>query len=148
MFCAMTQKLTGADLKPDLEKAEQELKALLDRVQALREWITATRKLSGKRINSIDNDQAIPFSPPRRRTKAAELAEQVIEVLRRLGRPTHVNLIAIELSRRGYEVGAKNPAATVAVALSRRPDQFVKVGPNTFDLVRKEVQAKEAQAAG
>jgi hypothetical protein len=132
----MKQKLTGADLKPDLQKAERELEDLLDRAEALREWIAATKKLSGKRVNLAEN-QAIPISP-RRRTKTAELAEHVIEVLRRTGRPMHVNLIAIELSRKGYQVKAKNPAATVAVALGRRPDQFSRVGPNTFDLVSKE----------
>ena len=61
-------------------------------------------------------------------------------------RPMHVNFIAIELSRKGYPLKAKNPAATVAVALSRRPDQFTKVGPNTFDLVKKEAKEIEVVA--
>jgi len=135
----MAEKLTKADLRDDLAKAEQELQELLARADSLNEWITATKKLCGKLTRSPDQ-QPLAFVP-RRRTKAIELINRVSEVLRDSGKPLHVNAIAAELSKRGYPVVAKNPTATLAVALGRRPEYFTRVGPNTFDLVKKEAKA-------
>jgi len=141
----MKQKLTSADLKADLAKAEKELQDLLERTTILREWITVTKKICGKR-HSTQETQELPLTfVPRRRTKTTELATQVREILGKIGRPMHVNFIAIELDRKGHPIDAKNPAATLAVALSRRPDEFARVGPNTFDLAKKDA---EAQAVG
>jgi|SRR5208282_643565 len=136
----MKDRLTKNDLKGDLDKAEKELQELLRRAEYLREWITATKKLCGKLPNAAENQQPLAFMP-RRRTKTSVLAAQVVEVLRSAGRPLHVDEIASELEKLGHPVAAKNPAATVAVALSRRTNQFARVAPNTFDLVQKEVRA-------
>jgi uncharacterized protein YgfB (UPF0149 family) len=46
----MAEKLKQADLKVQLASAESELQSLLNRAQALRDWITATRKLCGKQV--------------------------------------------------------------------------------------------------
>jgi hypothetical protein len=141
----MTEKLTNADLKASLIRAERELLHHLSRAERLREWITATKKLCGKRDQTPAQPPSGVMLIPRRRTKTAVLATQVAEVLKAIGHPLHVDAIATELSKRGHPIMAKNPAATVAVALSRRPDQFTKVGPNTFDLAK---EVKEAKAAG
>jgi len=141
----MKEKLTRNDLKADLAKAEQELQELLTRAESLREWITATKKLCGKLSHTNEQNQQPLTFKPRRRTKTAVLAAQVSEVLRAVGHPLHVDAIAAELTKRGNPVMAKNPAATVAVALGRRTDQFSRVGPNTFDLVK---EVKEAKVAG
>ena len=135
----MKDKLTRNDLKADLDKAEKELQELLTRAEFLREWITATKKLCGRPANESTQSQPLTFVL-RRRTKTVELAAQVTDVLRSTG-PMHVNGIASELAKRGHPVMAKNPAATLAVALSRRPDQFTKVAPNTFDLAKREAKA-------
>jgi HB1, ASXL, restriction endonuclease HTH domain len=141
----MKDRLTRNDLKADLAKAEQELQELLTRAESLREWITATKKLCGKLSHSNEqNQQPITFMS-RRRTKTSVLAAQVSEVLLSTGRPMHVDSIAAELAKRGHPVMAKNPAATVAVALGRRTDQFTRVGPNTFDLAK---ETKEIKVAG
>src|ERR1700733_7826117 len=131
----MADKLTGADLKEDLAKAEAELQYHVERAAMLKEWITATKRICGKRYSS-ENEGALTFIP-RRRTKTNELVKNVADVLTAFGRPMHVNLIAVELDRKGHPINAKNPAAALAVSLSRRPEAFKKVGPNLFDLVRK-----------
>jgi hypothetical protein len=136
----MKQKLTNADLKPDLAKAEKELQDLLERAEVLREWITITKKLAGKRPRGTELQAETVTVFTRRRTKTAVLAAQVKEVLRSSGRPMHVMYIAQALAKEGHPVTAKNPVATIAVALSRRPEEFTKTGPNTFFL--KETEAK------
>ncbi len=144
----MADKLKKEDLRAQLASAESELQEYINRVQILREWIAVTRKLCGKK--PLVTNQLTPAGVTqiaRRRTKTSILASQVAQVLISVGHPLHVNEIVAELSRRGQSPTAENPAATVAVALARRPEQFVKVSPNTFDLVKKDQQG-EIQAMG
>jgi hypothetical protein len=135
---------TKADLKAQILWAENELQHTLARAQSLREYITATRKLAGKKAPEFEQ-QVLPGIRviPRRRTKGAVLAKQVAEVLKSVGAPMHVKDIVERLAQTGNPVIAKNPLNTVAVALIRRADQFTKVGRNIFDLVNKEGKAAE-----
>ena len=129
----MKNKLNKTDLRAALESAKKELQELLTRTQHLREWIAVTEKLCSKRGKSMLSTEPAMVARPRR-TKTAVLAGQVIEVLQAARKPMHVEEIIEGLERSGHPVNAKNPKATVAVALTRRTDQFRKVGPNTFDL--------------
>jgi hypothetical protein len=129
----MRDKLKNTDLRAALASAEKELQEILGRAEHLREWITVTKKLCAKRGKNSISDES-PIVPGTRRTKASLLAAHVIEVLQAGGKPMHVEHIVAELSRAGHPVTAKNPKAAVAVALSRRPEQFLKTAPNTFGL--------------
>jgi hypothetical protein len=137
----MTDKLSRSDLKAQLVTAKAELKETLDRVRWLQEFIAVTEKLVGKRSSPPQQTNAVAILPQRRRTKGTVLAEQVKEVLIASNRPLHVKEIIEKLRERGQSVLAENPAAAVAVALTRRKDQFERVSGNTFGLVQKEQQA-------
>jgi len=130
---------TKADLKEHIAWAEDELKRILERAEALRQYIAATRKLAGKKAPEFVQ-QSLPGVTviPRRRTKGATLATHVADILRGAGVPLHVKAIVEKLAQGGNPVIARNPLNTVAVALSRRPDQFKKTGPNMFDLNSRE----------
>ena len=134
----MSEKLKQNELKATLARAETELQETLARAQALREWITATRKLCGRKVQT----GPLPVEPgvtpmPRRRTKGTELANRVAGILQSAGRPMHVRDIVAELEKGENPLKARNPVATVAVLLSRRPELFLKVSPNTFELIKK-----------
>jgi hypothetical protein len=139
----MADKLSRTDLKAQLVTAKAELKETLDRVRWLQEFIAVTEKLVGKRSSSPPQQltNAVAILPQRRRTKGTVLAEQVKEVLIASNRPLHVKEIIEKLRERGQSVLAENPAAAVAVALTRRRDQFERVSGNTFGLVQKEQKA-------
>ena len=141
----MKEKLKTTDLRAALTSAEKELQDILVRAEQLREWISVTKKLCAKRGSTgLPNDPSLMAGS--RRTRASVLATHVIEVLRAAERPLHVEQIVLELSRAGHPVMAKNPKATLAVALGRRPETFTKVGPNTFG-VAENVGAKEELVA-
>lgn len=72
------------------------------------------------------------------RESVADMTKQVLEAG---GRPMHVRQILKELQNRGFQSRAKYPTAIVVVALRRRPDEFVKVRPNTFAL-RKWIETR------
>jgi hypothetical protein len=129
----MGEKLKIGDLKETLASAEAELDTLEKRVEALKEWIAVTRKLCSKSPKLSVNVEAT-FVPRMRRTKTADLTNQISEVLQEKGGPMHVRDIVIALAEKGQPMTAQNKDATVAIALSRRPDQFQKTGPNTFAL--------------
>ena len=145
----MSSKLIGKPTKTDLRAqiawAERELSETLARAASLREYISATRKLIGKKAPEYEQ-QDLPGVAviPRRRTKGAALAGQVADVLRAAGGPMHVRDIVKKLAENGNPVIAKNPINTTSVLLVRRHDQFAKVSPNTFDLVKKEGMADTA----
>ena len=132
-------KPTKADLKAQIAWAENELNETLAHAASLREYISATRKLIGKKAPEYEQ-QDLPGVTviPRRRTKGAVLANQVADVLRASGHAMHVREIVKKLADNGNPVIAKNPINTTAVLLMRRADQFARVSPNTFDLVKKE----------
>lgn len=134
----MKEKLKTTDLKTALASAEKELQEILVRAEQLREWIVVTKKLCAKRGSTGAATDATMMAGSRR-TKASVLAAHVIEVLNAAGRPLHVEQIIQELSRAGHPVTAKNPKATLAVALGRRPETFLKAGPNTFGVAEKVV---------
>lgn len=141
----MKEKLKTTDLRTALASAEKELQDILVRAEHLREWISVTKKLCAKRGSTgLASDPALMAGS--RRTKASVLAAHVIEVLRAAERPLHVEQIVLELSRAGHPVTAKNPKATLAVALGRRPETFTKVAPNTFG-VAEIVGSKEELVA-
>lgn len=128
----MVKHIKKAAFKDVLADAERELQELTVRAERLKEFITATRKLvaKGNVVSSANGSTAFP--PKRRRSNV--LADHVSEVLRKAARPMHAKEIAAELEKLGQQVAV----ATVAVALIRRPEQFAKVAPNTFELVRHE----------
>lgn len=129
----MKEKLKLSDLRATLESAEAELESLTKRVEVLKEWIAVTRKLCVK-----NSKVPATFDPPplrTRRTKTADLTIQVLEVLAEKGAPMHVKDIVLALEEKNHAMTAKNPEATLAVALSRRPDKFQRTGPNTFGVV-------------
>ncbi len=132
----MKDKLKNTDLRVALASAKKELQEILGRAEHLREWIAVTEKLCAKRgKNAMASDE--PMVPGTRRTKASVLATYVIEVLLTAGKPLHVETIVAELQKAGHPVTAINPKAAVAVALSRRPEIFAKVAPNTFGIAEK-----------
>jgi hypothetical protein len=129
----MSQKLKNTDLKEALASAEAELVSLLKRAETLREWITVTRKLCAKNTKSgpeSEASQVVRF----RRTKTTGLVQYIVEVLKEAGKPLHVDEILKKLEENNHPVTAKNPKATIAIALSRRTDEFRKTAPNTFGL--------------
>jgi hypothetical protein len=136
----MAERLKTTELKASLVQAKRELQDLLTRAGRLKEWIAATEKLCGKKGQSHDSDVETGTVVRFRRTKAVLLAAQVAAVLKDAGKPMHVREIVAELAKRQQPVTARNPVATVAVALGRRAEQFAKTGPNTFDLVEKEAK--------
>jgi hypothetical protein len=138
-------KLKNVDLKEALANAEAELAALAKRAESLKEWITVTKKLCAKNFKASGGMEAEPII--RRRTRNTTLAEQVQEVLREAKEPMHVDDIVESLKAKGHEVMAKNPKATVAVALSRRQDKFVKVKPNTFGLAAEAIKPEAVNIA-
>jgi len=127
------KKLKNTDLKEALANAEAELAALHKRAESLREWIIVTKKLCAKnsKVSGTIDAEAIVT----RRTRTPALAQQVHDLLVEVGSSMHVDDIVEALKTKGQPVMAQNPKATVAVALSRRPDQFTRVKPNTFALV-------------
>ncbi len=140
-----TVKPSKQDLKAQLLWAESELKQTLEKAQSLRDYIMAVRKLCGKKGPAFEQQElpGVAVIPHRRRTKGAALANQVADILRVAGAPLHVKAIVAKLADSGHPVIAKNPTNTVGVALILRADQFVKVSPNTFDLVKKQETAAE-----
>ncbi len=129
-------KLKNIDLKDALANAEAELAALHKRAEQLREWIAVTKKLCAKNSTAsgaITDTEAVVTRT--RRTRTTALAQQVREVLLEAGAEMHVDDIVEALKAKGHPVMAQNPKATIAVALSRRADQFTRVKPNTFALV-------------
>jgi hypothetical protein len=140
MFAFVSTKLRTAELKEALASAEAELQELHARVEALEEWITVTRKLCAKPVR-VGSPEILPS----RRTKTAGLAQHITEVLLALEQPMHVNDIVAALEGFGHPVQAKNPGATVAIALSRRPKEFIKTAPNTFGLVPRKAEPEEAK---
>jgi hypothetical protein len=136
-------KLKNIDLKDALVNAEAELAAVLKRAESLREWIIVTKKLCAKNFKA--SMEAEPII--RRRTRNTTLAQQIREVLLEAGRPMHVDDIVKTLQTKGHPVMAKNPKATIAVALSRRVEEFERVKPNTFALVTKPSAAEVANMA-
>jgi hypothetical protein len=141
-------RLKNNDLKDALANAEAELAALHKRAESLREWIAVTKKLCAKNSKAAevitDNDAVVMRT---RRTRTTALAQQVREVLLEAGAEMHVNDIVEALKAKGHPVMAQNPKATIAVALSRRPEQFARVKPNTFALVPELSATKNASIA-
>jgi hypothetical protein len=139
-----SRKLKNTDLKEALAAAEDELAFVLKRADQLREWIAVTKKLCAKNIKAAEPDSAP--GPRFRRTKASGTLQHVLEVLREAGTPLHVDDIVKRLAANNHASTAKNPKATIAVALSRRPDQFQKTGPNTFGIAFKTLPPFESKA--
>lgn len=139
----MRDQLKPVELKAQLATAKSELKETLERVQQLRDFITATERLCRRKGTAAppSASASVTVMPQRRRTKAAALASRVAEILQHAGKPMHVRDIVAELAKRGEPIAAQNPVASVAVALGRRTDQFKKVSGNTFDLVKVEDKA-------
>src|SRR5580693_4796850 len=123
----MSRKLKNIDLKEALASAEDELAFVLKRAEQLREWITVTKKLCAKNTKNAEPETA-PVTRSRR-TKMTGVVEHVLEVLQTAGGPMHVDDIMRKLTENGHPVMARNPKATIAVALSRRTDQFRKTAP-------------------
>jgi hypothetical protein len=133
IFAAVT-KLKNTDLKEALAAAEAELTVVLKRADTLREWIIVTRKLCApKGSKHVIGPEVAPIARGRR-TKTTGLIQHVLEVLQEANAPMHVDDILKKLTENNHPVAARNPKATIAVALSRRTDQFRKTGPNTFAL--------------
>lgn len=139
----MADKLKPAELKAQLATAKSELKETLERVQQLRDFIAVTERLCRRKGSGATTAAAssVTIMPHRRRTKTALVAGRVAEILKAAGKPMHARDIVSKLAERGHPVMAQNPIAAVAVALARRPDQFKKMGSNTFDLVDREEKA-------
>lgn len=129
----MSKKLKNTDLKDALASAEAELVSVLKRAETLREWIAVTRKLCAKNTKGAGETETAAV-PRLRRTKATGTIKHVVEVLQAAGKPLHVDEIVKKLAENNHASTALNPKATIAVALSRRPDQFRKTAPNTFGL--------------
>jgi HB1, ASXL, restriction endonuclease HTH domain len=144
MKTKMTNRLSKSDYKAQLALAESELDELIERAQILGDYVEVLKKLSGKKASTFEQ-QLLPgvMQIPRRRTKGLVLASQITEVIKAAGHPMHVRDIVKKLGENGNPVLAKNPTNTVAVAMIRRADQFVKVSPNTFDLVSRELKAAD-----
>jgi HB1, ASXL, restriction endonuclease HTH domain len=138
-------KLKNVDLKDALANAEAELVAVLKRAESLREWITVTKKLCAKNSKAAGISENEPIV--KRRTRTSGLAQQIRDVLVQAGTPMHVDDIVKALQEQGHPVMAKNPKATIAVALSRRVDEFERVKPNTFALVNKPSQTQVVNMA-
>jgi len=127
------RKLKSGDVKDALATAEAELASLLKRAETLRQWIALTKKVGTNSSRLAGDPSAEPFIRTRR-TKAVGLIMNVMGVLAQEGTPLHVDDIVEKLRALGQSPGAQNPKATIAVALSRRPDLFQKTAPNTFGL--------------
>jgi HB1, ASXL, restriction endonuclease HTH domain len=115
-----------------IQEAQAELLELLARAERLKEYIAVSKKLLRRSGSMGSESEVSPFLPRRRKTNS--LAEEVTRILLAARKPLHVSEIISELQKTNYPITAKNPAATIAVALSRRPFEFEKVGPNTFVL--------------
>lgn len=134
---AITRKhIKQTDLKDVLASAEKELQETLAEAERLKEFITATRKLVGRRRAASASLSGGLILKRKRRANA--MADQVVQILKDTKKPMHAQDIVTQLVERGYQFKTDKPSASVAVALARRSDQFEKVGPNTFDLVNKE----------
>lgn len=131
-----------------IQEAQAELQEVMARAERLKEFIAASKKLFARRGASASGPDISGFGPliPRRR-KTNALALEVTAILSDAKRPLHVSEIVAELQRREYRLNAKNPIGTVAVALSRRPDEFEKVGPNTFALVTAAEESEPEDSA-
>jgi hypothetical protein len=129
----VSKKLKNTDLKDALVSAEAELISVLKRAETLREWIAVTKKLCAKNTKTTSETEGVAI-PRLRRTKATGTVKHVVEVLQAAGKPMHVDEIVKKLAENNHASTALNPKATIAVALSRRPDQFRKTAPNTFGL--------------
>lgn len=135
LICSVTmmnKKLKNTDLKEALGAAKEELAYVLKRAETLREWIAVTEKLCAKNAKGAEHEPA-PIARFRR-TKATTTVQHVMEVLAKAGTPLHIDEIVKRLAENNHASAAKNPKATIAVALSRRPDQFRKTAPNTFGI--------------
>jgi hypothetical protein len=131
---AMSTKLKNVDLKDALASAESELASVLKRAETLREWIAVTKKLCAKNSKSAAEGDGAPIQRFRR-TKTTGLVQSISEVLQAAGTPLHVDEILKRLAENNHPITARNPKATIAIALSRRTNEFRKTGPNTFVLL-------------
>jgi HB1, ASXL, restriction endonuclease HTH domain len=135
----MSKKLKNTDLKEALASAEAELISVLKRAETLREWIAVTKKLCAKNTKNAAEAEGTVVSRFRR-TRTTGLVQHIVEVLRSAGSPLHVDDIVKKLAENNHPVTAKNPKATIAIALSRRTDEFRKTAPNTFGLASEKPQ--------
>lgn len=142
----MSKKLKNTDLKDALASAEAELVSVLKRAETLREWIAVTKKLCAKNTKTASEAETVAV-PRLRRTKATGTIKHVVEVLQAAGRPLHVDEIVKMLAESNHASTALNPKATIAVALSRRPDQFRKTAPNTFGLASGPLEGAATMAS-
>jgi hypothetical protein len=146
-FVGVMRKLKNVDLKEALGSAEAELASVLKRAETLREWIAVTKKLCAKNSKSVTEGE--PATVMRfRRTKMTGLVGFISEVLRNAGTPMHVDDILMKLAENNHPITARNPKATIAIALSRRNNEFRKTGPNTFALVSDRPVEQSATTAG
>jgi hypothetical protein len=143
----MADKLKVADLRETLESAEKELVTLSKRVEVLKEWIAVTKRLCSKNSKLPASLEAATVVTRSRRTKTSDLAQQVAEVLLEHGAPMHIKEIVRALADKGHPMTARNPVATLAVALSRRTQEFQRTAPNTFGLASVAPQAVAATIA-
>ena len=141
----MNKKLKNTDLKDALASAESELQSTLKRAETLREWIAVTKRLCAKNSKSAEAETQ-PIARFRR-TKATGTIQHIVEILQVAGAPLHVDEIVKRLAANNHASTARNPKATIAVAMSRRTDKFRKTAPNTFGLASATLVEQSASMA-
>jgi len=135
--------LTKSQKAELLEELEAELQDLLAKRQQLL-WIdnrisTLRGLIAGAKAYwdtaSIANQKvALGLVEPAPPSPATTIAGVVRDILSVRGKPLHVSELLEELKKNGFALSNKNPSSSVALAMKRRPDWFVKVAPNTFGL--------------
>jgi len=121
----------------DLVVQRQELVWLDHRINTLRGLIAGAKAWWDE--DSIAQQKAslgLTEMPPPKPIALPTIAEATKNYMAQEGKAVHVRDLLTVLRRQGLLLSGKNPLSSVALALKRRPDWFVKVGPNTFALVR------------
>lgn len=67
--------------------------------------------------------------------------DALVHVLRRHPEGRHVKALWAELDAGGFQTEARDPTRSIVAIALRRPDVFVRVGPNTYSLNRAALRA-------
>lgn len=117
-----------ARIAEKLNKKEQELQALDDKVKATRIYIQALRDV----LKLLDNDGG--ESTPETVLRVGSAVAQARDVILKLQKPVHINELLEALGKAATREGRASLTSSLA-AYVRREEIFTRPAPNTFGLI-------------
>jgi len=117
-----------AKIKDRLQKKEQEIHGLEEKIRAARVYIQALRDVL-KLLDDEPSDSAVQTV-----LKAGSAVAKAREVIRGEGRPVHINELLEALGKEVTREGRASLTSSLA-AYVRRGEIFTRPAPNTFGLI-------------